>query len=113
MPPSNTLPLVWVKGVFAHFYDFFPNLLAWYLVPQEELLHSANAKSYPHNSKSMRRATNRENSVVFIPLILAVAALAIQGRVVRLQFESLPKCQKWVIFGNGLSSFVSPIPHGY
>ena len=30
----------------------FPNHDAWYLVPQEELLNSANAKFYPHNSKS-------------------------------------------------------------
>ena len=37
-------------------YDFLavriPNHDAWYLVPQEELLNSANAKFYPHNSKS-------------------------------------------------------------
>ena len=37
-------------------YDFLavriPNHDAWYLVPQKELLHSATAKFYPHNSKS-------------------------------------------------------------
>jgi hypothetical protein len=37
-------------------YDFLavriPNHDAWYLVPQEELLHSVTAKFYPHNSKS-------------------------------------------------------------
>jgi hypothetical protein len=32
-----------------------PNHDAWYLVPQEELLNSANAKFYPHNSKSSGR----------------------------------------------------------
>jgi hypothetical protein len=40
-------------------YDFLavriPNHDAWYLVPQEELLNSANAKFYPHNSKSKGR----------------------------------------------------------
>ena len=37
-------------------YDFLAvrilNHDAWYFVPQEELLNSANAKFYPHNSKS-------------------------------------------------------------
>jgi hypothetical protein len=37
-------------------YDYLavriPNHDAWYLVPQDELLNSANAKFYPHNSKS-------------------------------------------------------------
>ena len=37
-------------------YDFpavrVPNHDAWYLVPQEELLHSVTAKFYRHNSKS-------------------------------------------------------------
>ena len=32
-----------------------PNHDAWYLVPQDELLHSATAKFYPHNSKSKAR----------------------------------------------------------
>jgi hypothetical protein len=37
-------------------YDFLavriPNYVAWYLVPQKELLNTAMAKFYPHNSKS-------------------------------------------------------------
>ena len=40
-------------------YDYLavriPNHDALYLVPQEELLHSATAKFYPHKSKSKGR----------------------------------------------------------
>ena len=40
-------------------YDYLavriPNHDAWYLVPQDELLNSATAKFYPHNSKCKGR----------------------------------------------------------
>ncbi len=43
------------KGDYDYLAVRIPNHDAWYLVPHEELLNSANAKFYPHNSKSKGR----------------------------------------------------------
>ena len=43
------------KGDYDYLAVRIPNHDAWYLVPQNELLNSANAKFYPHNSKSKGR----------------------------------------------------------
>jgi hypothetical protein len=40
------------KGDYDYLAVRIPNHDAWYLVPQEELLNSATAKFYPHNSAS-------------------------------------------------------------
>jgi len=40
------------KGDYDYLAVRIPNHDAWYLVPLEELLHSANDKSYPNISKS-------------------------------------------------------------
>ena len=55
IPPSNTRRRLGQVGFLHTFTICFPNHDAWYLVPQEELLNSANAKFYPHNSKSKAR----------------------------------------------------------
>jgi hypothetical protein len=53
---SSTPAQLGSRGGGLHTFAIcFPNSLAWYLVPQEELLHSATAKFYPHNSKSKGR----------------------------------------------------------
>ena len=44
IPPSNTRRRLGQEGFSPTFTIYFPNSLAWYLVPQEELLNSANAK---------------------------------------------------------------------
>jgi len=41
------------KGDYDYLAVRIPNHDAWYLVPQDKLLHSATAKFYPHNSKSL------------------------------------------------------------
>ena len=51
-------------------YDFLavriPNQDAWYLVPQNELLNSANAKFYPHNLKSKGRHEKYRDAFVLL-----------------------------------------------
>ncbi|MDA0724168.1 MAG: hypothetical protein O3A82_12895 [Verrucomicrobia bacterium] len=47
-------------------YDFLavkiPNHDTWYLVPQQELLATATARFYPHNSKSSGRFEKYRNA---------------------------------------------------